>query len=288
MQIGVAFVDKSLFTTYKYSPHPIEPEGSQDNNTEPVTSDPPAFQISFPALLETLQIFGAADTTSRFNKPDNDGYGTNIRPHRPNAFSNQTLDVVGVCRLSYEGPGSPFSIILEESGVTTTCDLVTYEPEFAEEIPFQRDRTEVKIIMQARWLFDAMSELSSTTPDHLDIVAAPTAPWLSLSATGPLGSASVEFAKSRELLETFTVAKNWTQRYKFDMVKAASEAMRVASKVSLRGDEEGVLSLQFMVEVEGCGISFVDFRFVPLLTDDVEETASENEEEDLEVGSEGD
>jgi cell cycle checkpoint protein len=241
----------------------------------------PNFQISLSALLQTLQIFGAADaTTSRFSKLDNDGYNSNIRPGRPNAFSNQALGMAGVCRLSYTGIGSPFSIILEESGVTTTCNLNTYEPESPEEIPFQRDSMQVKIIMQARWLFDAVSELSLTSPSRLDITASPNAPYLSLSAVGPLGSASVEFAKGRELLETFTVAEKWTQSYKFEMIKAAAEAMRLASKVSVRGDEQGVLSLQFMVEVEGGGVSFVDFRFVPYLRDEDEddEEASHDEE----------
>ena len=195
----------------------------------------------------------------------------------------------GVCRLSYAGVGSPFSIILEEAGVTTTCNLNTYEPESSEEIPFQRDAMQVKIIMQARWLFDAVSELSSTSPSRLDITAIPNAPYLSFSAVGHLGSASVDFAKCRELLETFTVAERWTQSYKFEMIKAASEAMRLASKVSVRGDEQGVLSLQFMVEVEGGGISFVDFRFVPFLQeeeDDDEEAQEDEEYEDEEEGVE--
>jgi cell cycle checkpoint protein len=187
--------------------------------------------------------------------------------------------MMGVCRLSYAGIGSPFSIILEEAGVITTCNLNTYESEASEEIPFQRDAIQVKIIMQARWLFDAISELSSTSPNRLDIVASPTAPYLSLSGTGPLGSANVEFAKGRELLETFAVAAKWSQSYKFEMVKAASEAMRLASKVSVRGDEQGVLSLQFMVEVEGGGISFVDFRFVPFLKEDEEDTEDDEDED---------
>ena len=188
--------------------------------------------------------------------------------------------MAGVCRLSYAGIGSPFSIILEESGVTTTCNLNTYEPEGAEEIPFQRDAMQVKIIMQARWLFDAVSELSSTSPSRLDLTAHPGPPYLSLSAAGPLGSASVEFAKGRELLETFTVAEKWTQSYKFEMIKAAAEAMRLASKVSVRGDEQGVLSLQFMVEVEGGGVSFVDFRFVPFIRDDEDEEEASSQEDD--------
>jgi cell cycle checkpoint protein len=245
-------------------------------------------QISLSALLETLQIFGAADaSTSRFSKPENDGYGSNIRSHRRDAFSNQALGMSGVCRLSYAGVGSPFSILLEEAGVTTTCNLHTYEPEIPEEIPFQRDAMQVKIIMQARWLFDAVSELSSTSPSRLDLTATPNAPYLSLSAVGHLGSASIDFAKGRELLETFTVAERWTQSYKFEMIKAASEAMRLASKVSVRGDEQGVLSLQFMVEVEGGGISFVDFRFVPFLREDegddeeTEDDVYEDEEEGI-------
>ena len=254
--------------------------------------DLPNFQISLAALLETLQIFGASDTnTSRFSKSDNDGYGSvRSNAHRANAFSNQALGMAGVCRFSYAGMGSPFSIILEESGVTTTCNLNTYEPESQEEIPFMRDAMQVKIIMQARWLFDAITELSSTSPTRLDITAFPTTPYLSLSASGDLGSASIDFTKGRELLETFTVAERWTQSYKFPMVRAAGEAMRLASKVSVRGDEQGVLSLQFMVEVEGGGISFVDFRFVPYLRDEEgEEDADEggdDEDDDEEEESE--
>ena len=140
---------------------------------------------------------------------------------------------------------------------------------------------QVKIIMQARWLFDAISELSSTSPTRLDITASPTAPFLGLSAAGHLGSASVDFAKGRELLETFTVAEKWAQSYKFEMIKAAGDAMRLASKVSIRGDKQGVLSLQFMVEIDGGGVSFVDFRFVPFLAED------EGDEDEDEHGSQG-
>lgn len=274
---GIVFLDKALFTTFNCTiPEPI------DDDPENAV-DPPNFQISLSALLETLQIFGAADSTaSKFAKPDNDGYNSNIRPGRQNAFSNQALGMAGICRLSYAGIGAPFSIILEESGVTTTCNLNTYEPESPEEIPFARDAMQVKIIMQARWLFDAISELSATSPTRLDLTAFPAAPYLSLSAVGPLGSASVEFAKGRELLETFTVAEKWTQSYKFEMIKAAAEAMRLASKVSVRGDEQGVLSLQFMVEVEGGGISFVDFRFVPFLRDEDEDEESQDDEDEYE------
>lgn len=44
--------------------------------------------------------------------------------------------------------------------------------------------------------------------------------------------------------------------------------MAMASKVSIRGDVHGVLSLQFMIEQEGGGTCFVDFRFISLTADD--------------------
>lgn len=65
--------------------------------------------------------------------------------------------------------------------------------------------------------------------------------------------------------------------------------MVAASKVSIRGDRQGVLSLQFMIELgdggsgprdntvppgggAGGNVSFVDFRFVPLLDEEGEES----------------
>jgi len=49
--------------------------------------------------------------------------------------------------------------------------------------------------------------------------------------------------------------------------------MQAASKVSLRLDEEGVLNLQFLVEVDGPGgngHTFVEFRVVPLMEGEAE------------------
>jgi cell cycle checkpoint protein len=168
--------------------------------------------------------------------------------------------------------------------VTTVCNLNTYESDNIDEIPFDRDELLVKVIMQSRYLYDAISEISAmtqtgaTSDSRLTILASPRSPYLVLSALGTYGSTSVDFSKSRELLDTFTVASRWSQSYKFEMIKGAYEAMRLASKVSLRSDQQGVLSLQFMVENDTGGVSFIEFRFVPYIGDD-DESGSEGEEE---------
>ncbi|KAL5359550.1 Rad1/Rec1/Rad17 [Aspergillus floccosus] len=75
------------------------------------------------------------------------------------------------------------------------------------------------------------------------------------------------------------------QNYRFSLIQKASRAMAAASKVSIRGDRQGVLSLQFMIDFDnstgafgntrttgstsiGSAVTFVDFRFVPLLDED--------------------
>lgn len=185
----------------------------------------------------------------------------------------------GTCCLSYPQEGEPFSIILEEAGVRTTCNLATYLPESPEDIPFDIQDLSFKIITQSRWLLDALAEIAPTSPEKLTIVASRNRPYLRLSSAGSLGSSSVDFAKGRDLLETFSIRDRWVQTFKFDMIKSASEAMRIASKVSLRGDAQGVLSMQFMVEVEGGGVNFLDFRFVPYAEQDDEEDGDDGDED---------
>ena len=186
-----------------------------------------------------------------------------------------------ICRLSYSAQGEPLRIILEEKGVTTTCELVTYEPDFLEDIPLQKDAIAQKIIMRASWLHDAINELSSTSPTRLTMVSSPTAPYFTLSSSGPLGSATVEFSKDPQLLETFHVPRRTVNTYKYSLIKGASRAMAIAAKVSIRSDEQGVLSLQFMIDVEGGGVSFVDFRFVPFIPEEGED------EDESEIGEAG-
>lgn len=200
------------------------------------------------------------------------------RGGRPAAFGNRVLGMPGVCRLSYAAKGEPLCVVLEEGGVTTSCEMVTYEPEDQEEIPFQRDALTLKIIMRSTWLHDAVNELSSTSPSRLTMAASPSAPYLVLSSKGPLGSAAVEFSKDQQLLETFQVPKRTVNTYKYSLIKAATRAMSLASKVCIRGDEQGVLSLQFMIEVEDVGVHFIDFRFVPFLPEEDEDDLESDDE----------
>jgi cell cycle checkpoint protein len=306
------FLDKSLFTTYNFhapTTRALQHSDSEDDEPEPSTA--PHFQISLPALLETLQIFGLTDpNTARPPWARDNPYPTST------AFSNNVLGMNNLCRISYDSAGAPLSVILTEASIRTTCDLTTYEPEYSDEIPFDRHSLSFKTIMRGSWLHDAVSELSSTSPEKLTMYAKTVRgkPFFALSSSGTLGSARVEFNNQPQpsafrtpaptnpsagqdgaehptnLLETFHLSDPHAvlrSSYKFSLVQKAARAMSVATKVSVRVDTQDVLSLQFMVEVEasaGAGdgrVSFVDFRFVPLVEDEDEE-----EEEEAEGGDE--
>ncbi|KAJ2974094.1 hypothetical protein NQ176_g6238 [Zarea fungicola] len=271
---GVAFLNKSLFSSYSVHLPPTE-------DGEP--SELPNFQIPLSSFLEILQIFGAVDVAARAQKADQDPYRSNLRNYRPDAFSNQTLGISGTCTLVYAEDGDPFKVTIEESGVQTTAGLTTYLAEMTDDIPLDRDDICFKIIMQSRSLLDSLAEISPTSPIKLSITATKSSPYLSFAGKGDVGTSDVDFARGRELLETFSIRDKWTQSYKFDFIKSSTEAMRIASKVSLRGDGQGVLSLQFLVDIEGGKRSFLDFRFVPFATLEDED---EEEEDDNDIGDE--
>ncbi|KAI4709060.1 hypothetical protein J4E89_006462 [Alternaria sp. Ai002NY15] len=322
-----AFLDKSLFTTYTFNARAAPPNSQHsdsDDELDPTSTTTPAFQISLPALLETLQIFGLTDPSTSKPPWARDGaYPTST------AFTGNNIlgGMNNLCRISYDGPGAPLAVTLTEASIRTQCDLTTYEPEYTDEIPFDRQALALKIIMRGSWLYDAVQELSSTSPEKLTMYAKTVRgkPFFALSSSGTLGSARVEFnnqpqpqpsayrtpastnlntnneaadQKPTNLLETFQLSDPQAvlrSSYKFSLIQKAARAMNVATKVSIRADTQGVLSLQFMIEVEGSGsasqtgpggatggqVSFVDFRFVPLVEEDDEEAEGADIDETL-------
>ncbi|KAK5945234.1 checkpoint clamp complex protein Rad1 [Knufia obscura] len=302
---ATTLLEKSLFSSYLL----------QSGDDQPPI---PPFQVNIIALLETLQIFGISDSGSAY-KNQNGGISSSYAA----AFNTPALGLGGTCKITYAEAGSPLSITIEESGVKTTCEMNTYNLsnmyDEDNEIPLDRNALVLKIIMPSTWLHDAISELASTNSDSLVVNASSiSAPYFSLEGHGgPFGDSTVDFApevkpdalsetskkkKQPQVTETFTVAAptgghgRVRQKYKFDLIKKAGRAMNVATKVSIRQDRQGVLSLQFMIEAmdtqAGSGpgnaassgrFSFIDFRFVPSVESDDEyeqddEAASEDSE----------
>ncbi|KAL5119767.1 checkpoint clamp complex protein Rad1 [Pleosporales sp. CAS-2024a] len=310
-------LDKSLFTTYTFhAPAPQRADISDSDDPDDDAPSGPTFQVSLPALLETLQIFGLTDpNTSRPPWARDNAFATST------AFFNNVLGVHNTCRITYHREGAPLSLVLSEASIRTTCDLSTYEPQYTEEIPFDRRSVVMKVIMPGSCLYDALSELSSTSPDKLTMYVKTLdgKPFFALSATGTLGSARVEFNNHSQpsrhtaggvpdqqtsLLETFLLSHPsdlLRQSYKFALIQKAARAMSLGRKVSIRMDSQGVLSLQFMVDMDAAAaagaaragggteavsntdkLSFINFVIVPLIEDD------DNDDDEAHAAAEAD
>jgi cell cycle checkpoint protein len=116
-----------------------------------------------------------------------------------------------------------------------------------------------------------MQELDSPTPPHiLTLLTSPQKPHFRLSTASDWGGAQVDYPNERSVLEVFQCEKAASNSYRFGAVRAGMRAMSVGSKVSVRTDGEGVLSLNFMVDVEGKNV-FVEFKVVPNVEDESEE-----------------
>ena len=290
---AVVFLEHTLFTTYTYRapPPPVSPQHD--------ASTPPIFEISLPALIETLNIFSLSDASTFKRHGDPDSFASH-RLHRHaglHAFSHQAPGMTGVCTLTYAGDGSPLSVHMAEAGVTTTCDLTTYDTDTTEDIPFHRDAVALRAILRSSALLDAITELAALNPPALTIAAStpPAPPAMRLAAAGPWGSAAIDFvpaddattpSEHQPVLQTLESrahdddggdGNGARASFRFALVRHAQRAMAAAVKVSVRLDAQGVLSLQFMIPVEAAaggggsggsgsdGVTFVDFTVVPLV-----------------------
>ncbi|XP_077203069.1 cell cycle checkpoint protein RAD1 isoform X2 [Paroedura picta] len=165
-------------------------------------------------------------------------------------------------RMCYRGYGHPLTLFLEEGGVVTVCKINTQEPEEILDFDFCSTNVVNKIILKSEGLREAFSELDMTS-DALQITMSPDKPYLRLSTFGNGGSAHLEYPKDSDLIEAFNCNQTQTNRYKISLLKPSIKALALSCKVSIRTDNRGFLSLQYMIRNEDGQICFVEYYCCP-------------------------
>ncbi|KAF8191492.1 Rad1/Rec1/Rad17 [Mycena galopus ATCC 62051] len=203
-------------------------------------------------------------------------------------YFGSTSDKGTGMRMSYTGSGFPLTLLIAEdaAGPTTTCEITTYEAEPHLQLPFESDRIVLKIILKSSWLRDALSELDPSC-DKLTFIgnpppaaiangkqrqqprAADGAPMLRIQAAGTLGSTEMDYPNDRDVLETFECTRPVSFSYRFGHISRTLRALQSSTKTSLRIDDEGLLSLQFLMpspkaKTEGASDAFIEFRCLAL------------------------
>ncbi|KAF7305213.1 hypothetical protein MKEN_01236500 [Mycena kentingensis (nom. inval.)] len=191
-------------------------------------------------------------------------------------------------RLTYAGSGFPLTLLISEdaSGPTTTCEITTYEAEPHLQLPFENDHMVLKIILKSSWLREALSEIDSSC-EKLTFIGNPppdvdnantngrraalrpsSAPLLRIQASGTFGSTEMEYPNDREVLESFECTQPVRFSYRVGHITRTLRALQSSTKTSLRIDDEGLLSMQFLMprpnKVDGGQDGFIEFRCLPL------------------------
>uniref|UniRef100_A0A8C5LU81 Cell cycle checkpoint protein RAD1 n=1 Tax=Leptobrachium leishanense TaxID=445787 RepID=A0A8C5LU81_9ANUR len=192
------------------------------------------FRINLTVLLDCLSIFG-----------------TSAAPGTSTAL-----------KMCYQGYGHPLTLFLEEGGVVTVCKINTQEPEETLDFDFCSTNVINKIILQSEGLREAFSELDMTS-DFLQITMSPEKPFFRLSTFGNAGSAHLDYPKDSDLIEAFQCTETQTNRYKISLLKPSTKALTLSCKVSIRTDNRGFLSLQYMIRNEDGQICFVEYYCCP-------------------------
>ncbi|KAJ7591354.1 Rad1/Rec1/Rad17 [Mycena floridula] len=306
--LGTAFIFADIFDEYEYHPElPQEAHASQksqelENEDE---GNNAAFEIPLNTFIECLNIFGTAGGGSAPNasegkfkrwkdsdeKSDDDsdggGKGKKVAKRGIDQFFGGKSEQRTGMRMSYAGAGYPLTVLLAEDadGPTTTCEISTFEPEPHLELPFNSEFVVLKIILKSSWLREALSELDPSCSTLTFIGNPPKGgpgqqkqksrhgaqPMLRIQATGTCGSAEMDYPDDRDVLETFECKKPVNFSYRFGHIARTLRALQSSTKTSLRIDEEGLLSLQFLMPspisrprvAEGAP-AFVEFRCLAL------------------------
>ncbi|XP_028401770.1 cell cycle checkpoint protein RAD1-like [Dendronephthya gigantea] len=192
------------------------------------------FRINLDNLLACLDIFGSVRDNS----------------------------ITTALKMCYAGHGSPLVLMLEEGGVVTDCSVQTEEPDEALDFDFKTSNVVNKIIMQSSWLKEVFHELDMTS-EVLEILMSPDSPYFRLSTFGHAGSAHVDFPNDSEQVEKFECTKTQTNRYKITLLKPSTKALNISSKISIRMDNRGFLSLQYMILNDDRETCYVEYLCAP-------------------------
>eukprot|EP01135_Chromosphaera_perkinsii_P011036 Nk52_evm1s2319 gene=Nk52_evmTU1s2319 len=287
--------------------------GDRDNNNNIALQ----FGINISVLLECLNIFGAESHTTGckivFGGPHFDasafetvnpsfvvrsagvrkggGGGNHNNNHNQNNITgamDADFDEYGNFDAAYisEKYTNNLVVTLDDNGVITECTLRTLDLDPQLSVVFnQEPRSRVsKIIMSADHLYKGIQELDIANCMFLEILISPDSPFFRLSTFSGLDSSGasvhVDYPRHSDVVEQFVCEQTCVHRYKTHLILPSLRALQVSSKVNIRVNGEGVLSLQYMIDMSQSSssrgrvpaaesqVSFVEFNIVPSLVDE--------------------
>ncbi|KAJ1980644.1 checkpoint clamp complex protein Rad1 [Dimargaris cristalligena] len=116
---------------------------------------------------------------------------------------------------------------------------------------------------QSDILRDALSELDNAS-EKITFTFSAHSPHFRISTVGMAGSTEVNFSKDTDIIESFYSAEPAQHAYRYNQVQHALNALVYSSKTSVRINQYGFLSMQFMIQADRGDACFVELLCAPM------------------------
>ncbi|KAI8804232.1 Rad1/Rec1/Rad17 [Cladochytrium replicatum] len=238
--------------------------GGGDGDEEEEDLGPVRFAVDLTLLLDCLTIFGGPSAVPYGSASSSLGGGS--KSGAPTALRVQLTRELELI------------LVLEDNGVVTVARIATYDPSEISDIDseFQHGAILYSVILNSEWLRDAFSEFDSST-EMIHIHVSSNHPYFRLSSASAVGELQIDYPKDTDVFESFRCDGTHKMRYYFSFFAHSFKALQFSTKTSLRANENGLLSLQYMIPTGDSTVSFVEFLLTPVVDD--EEDELENDEE---------
>lgn len=223
------------------------PEGRENNLSE--RDRVVQFSINLTVLLDCMQLFGSSSESTS-------------------------------ATMTYSNLDASFKISLEESGVLTTCDIATLEPDdvyaglvtpqearnnslYAQ---FRQNPETCRLILRADPLRDAMQEMCDVLGggDVTFFVVNNPEESFKMQVKGSLDFFEVEFPKTSGAFVLFQCSSESKFSYLNPSVQLGMKALSISKETYIRINSEGLMSIQHQIKDRGKPSEpYIDFFILP-------------------------
>ena len=181
------------------------------------------------------------------------------------SVANRNLDDIVECTLSYNGYGSPFVLIFEDSLISERVEYSTYLIKGMDNTGLELDRNQLVLecIIKGDVLYTALKDLKEIGCKECFIYAKSDAYGdnvFSLISKSQLGYSKIKFPSNRSILEKLQVYDNDSTTvlndvpvigfFDFSSFDKIRMSTKIASKVLFRMDIHGLLSVSILSQTD--------------------------------------
>uniref|UniRef100_A0A914EMB9 Proliferating cell nuclear antigen n=1 Tax=Acrobeloides nanus TaxID=290746 RepID=A0A914EMB9_9BILA len=163
-------------------------------------------------------------------------------------------------RLTYDGPGEPLVVSLEDEGIVFKCSIMCQNPQHHHKMydfEWKNENVLAKVILKPNKAKEIVRDLDKTSPTVRITV---TDGHISFLTDGELGKIkSMIPAHSDQVEHMEACRERVTFSYRYNLIHRMETAFLASSKISLRIDNRGVMSTQFLIPRTDSKNIFIEF-----------------------------